>query len=405
MTYIQFFLKNKRLITFGFMMAFFSSFGQTFLVSLYVPHILAEFHLTRFTFGLIYGIATVMSALTLSYVGKFIDHTHLRPYTFYAVALLIAACLFIAFAVNPFWVFIGFWALRLSGQGLCTHISRTTISKFFHKTRGMALSLSVLGHSTGEAIFPFSLGLVIKHLGWQGALIASGVFIGVTLVPFVAYALNDQKIPIDFGKDRPQTGNAFSRRILFKDQRFYTIAFNSFVLFSIITGLFFYQLLLAEEKGWSVQWITACFTGFAIGRIIFTLIGGKMVDRFTALAMFPFYLIPFALGLTILAFGDHAVIAPVYFILTGISVGFSSTLITALLTEIYGTQHLGGIRAVLATITVFSTAVSPPLFGYLLDQGFGFTFIASGSAALVGLAIFFSSRLPTMVSRTSAPAR
>ncbi len=394
MSYLFFFLNNKKLISFGFSLALFSSFGQTFLISLYVPDIMNEFHLSSFSFGMIYGSATIMSGLTLAFLGKFIDQVHLRDYTLAAVFLLMASCSLLGFSVNPVLVFLGLWGLRLAGQGLLTHISQTSISRFFDSKRGMALSLSALGYSAGEAFFPITIGMVILYAGWRGSLFLSAAFVSLILIPFILTALKNKNIQIRPKESLPGEIPVFSRQRLLKDKRFYIIAFNSFVLFSTITGLFFYQLLLAQEKGWTVKWITGSFLGFAAGRTVFSLVGGKLIDRFSAMAVFPFYLIPFALGLLVLSIFSHPLIAPIYFILTGVSVGFSSTLSTALLAEVYGTRNLGGIRAALSSITVFGTALSPAFFGFLLDQGFNFTFISAGSMGVILAAVFISRQLP-----------
>ena len=44
--------------------------------------------------------------------------------------------------------------MRLSGQGLMSHTATTTISRFFEKTRGRALSTTWLGLSLAEFILP-----------------------------------------------------------------------------------------------------------------------------------------------------------------------------------------------------------------------------------------------------------
>lgn len=403
MIYIHFFLNHKRLISFGFILAFFSSFGQTFLVSLYVPGIMKEFQLSSFAFGLIYGGATILSGLTLAFTGKFIDDCNLRDYTLAAVALLIAACLCIAFSPNLVLVILGFWGLRLAGQGLLTHISNTSIAKFFHKTRGMALSLSVLGFAAGEAFFPVTVGALIARSGWRASMAVSAVLIGLVLIPFVFLALKDKRLHYHPKEEHAENAAVFSRSWLWKDKRFYIIVFNSFVTFFTITGMFFYQLILAEEKGWTAGWLTASFMGFALGRTVFSLIGGNLVDKYSALRLFPLHLIPFAAGLSVLAVFDHPLAAPFYLILTGVSVGLGSTIKTALLAEVYGTRNLGAIRSVSATVMVVSTALSPVLFGFLLDHGFNFTFISAASTGLVVAAIFLSFRLPVLIKESKEP--
>jgi MFS family permease len=394
MEYIHFFLNNRRLISFGFLLTLFSSFGQTFLISLFVPGMIAEFQMSNSSFGVIYGSATVMSSLTLAHVGKFIDSRNLRSYTSMAVLLLMASCLLISFSLNLVMVFVGFWGLRLAGQGLLTHISSTSVARFFHETRGKALSLSFLGYSLGEGFFPITVGALIGLVGWRSSMLLNAALIGLVLLPFVMIALNKKElqfVPGDIGDKRGKAD--FSRSRLFLDRSFYIIALSSVVLPFTVTGLFFYQLVLAGEKGWSVEWLTASFIGYAAGRAVSSLLSGKLIDRYSATFLFPFYLIPFVVGLLVLTLFSGPLIAPLYLTLTGISVGLGTTIITALLAETYGTADLGSIRSVFATFMILSTAVGPVLFGFLLDSGLDFTAIAVFSACVALLAISVSFRL------------
>ena len=57
-------------------------------------------------------------------------------------------------------------------------------------------------------------------------------------------------------------------------------------------------------------------------------------------------------------------------ILIAMTNGTSSVLLTSTWSEIYGTKYLGGIRSITVSFFVFSTAIAPVLFGYLIDQQF-----------------------------------
>lgn len=381
MDYIRFFLGNKRLISFGFILTFFSSFGQTFLLSLYVPRIIEEFQLTNSYFGGLYAIATVGSSFILAYVGKLIDKTDLRKYTMYSAVLLMLACLIMAFSFNIVMIFFGLLGLRFAGQGLLSHISNTSISKFFDKTRGKALSITSLGYSTGEGVFPVLMSFVIIFAGWRNSLILNSVVVALVLIPFIWFALSKQTDNQPKNTEEKSDSN-FSRKELFSDKNFYLIAANSIVLPFLVTGLFFYQSSLAQFKGWTLEWLSFSFIGFAVGRTIFSLISGKFIDKYSAIKLFPFYLIPFFVGLLTLFFNSHIYAALVYLTLTGVSIGLSGTIKTAVIAEIYGTNNLGGVRSVFATIAILGTALSPFLFGWLIDNGYNFSHII-----LLGLVI------------------
>lgn len=398
MDYFRFFLNNKKLISFGFFLTFFSSFGQTFLVSLYVPGILKEFELTSGSFGTLYGAATVLSGICLVYGGRFIDRCNLRSYTLFAIILLIVSCFCISFSSNLIFIFFGFWGLRFAGQGLFSHISSTSISKFFDQRRGTALSLSVMGYSVGEACFPFIIGMIISLIGWRYSMSFNGILISITLLPFIFIALNEKRHCIPAETQKKAGDSEFSSFGLWLDKRFIVIVTAVFILPFMTTGLFFHQLSLASEKGWAIQWLTGSFLGYALGRTLSSLISGKLIDKFSALKVFPYHLSPFLGALCVLIFFDHPLAAPVYLTLTGITMGLSSTTKTALLAEVYGTENLGSIRAMSTTVMVFSTALSPAIFGLILDQGLSFQFIIIASTIIVGIIMFLSSRLAYYVS-------
>ena len=79
------------------------------------------------------------------------------------MALLAVSCLIMAFnqwvALLPIIIFL----LRLSGQGMPTHIATVAMSRWFVANRGKALSVANLGFSIGEATLPFIVVLILVY--------------------------------------------------------------------------------------------------------------------------------------------------------------------------------------------------------------------------------------------------
>ncbi len=372
MDYIKYFLENKRVISFGFILTFFSSFGQTFLISLYLPKIIHNFQLTNSSFGGLYGFATVGSSVLLIYGGKLIDHMDLRKYAVYSALLLMLSCILLAFSMNFIMVFISLLGLRLSGQGLMSHISRTTISKTFQNDRGKALSITSLGYAAGEGVLPAVVSLLIAYIGWRYSLIANSALIGLVLVPFIWFTISKEQTAISTG---PKPSGSFSRLFLLRDKRFYLLALNAAATPFLLTGLFFFQTVLADHKAWNIEWLSFCFMGYAIGRILFSIVSGPLIDRYSAIKLFPFYLLPFLSGLILLLTVNHIYAGLFYLFFAGVSVGFGTIVNTAAIAEIYGLKNLGGIGSVFSTLKVFGTALSPVLFGLLIDHDASFSSI------------------------------
>jgi MFS family permease len=401
MEYYRFFKDNKHFISFGIILTFFSSFGQTFLISLYVPDLLAMLGLTNASFGGLYSGATITGALMLIYAGRLIDRIPLRTYSVATAVALLLSCIVLAIGGSAWSVALGLFGLRFAGQGMMAHIVMTSMSRYYEEHRGKALSLSLLGFSLGEAVFPVSIGFILGLYGWRTSLYFSAALIVFMLIPMIYWLLRYQP---DGDEDRDEhSGIKMSYRELIADRRFFIISVNGTLLPFMLTGLMFYQLILAAQKGWSIEWIATCFVGFAAARTVGSLLSGPLVDRFSAQRLFPLYLIPFVLGVLALAFFSHPYTAMLYLSLAGFAMGLSASIKSAVIAEIYGTRYIGSIRSVFGAMTVVSTAVSPILIGWLLDIGWDFSLISLISAAAASAVVWLSFFLKSNEDTTVAP--
>lgn len=367
--YLQFVLKERRLLSFGLTFTFFSSFGQTFLISLFVPFFIATFNLSNASFGSLYSLATLSSALSLPFIGKWIDHLPLKRFSIMvAMGLMLAA-----FTVSISWhvavLFVGLLLLRLSGQGLSGHTAQTAMAKFFTFQRGKALSIANLGYPIGEAILPLIITALIPILSWRGAWGSISMTIGILLIPLILSILRgetaDKTTPkaLDDTDDAPANYN-----MVLKDKRFYLLLPAVLLPAFWVTGLFLYQVNIAEQLGWSATLIASAFVAHAIARIISSLFVGPAIDSFSARQLFPYHLIPIGLGFLMAYFHPGWWSAFAYMFLMGMTMGVSSNLKSALWAEMYGEESVGTIRSLFSSTMVFSTAMSPFLMGWLIDQ-------------------------------------
>src|SRR5690606_3278458 len=123
------------------------------------------------------------------------------------------------------------------------------------------------------------------------------------------------------------------QRDLLKSRKFWLLAPNLGILSFAITTLFFYQLAIADYKGWDIEWMAAGLTAFAIAGSFATLMAGPLIDKYSAKKFFPFYLFPFLLALVFIWKFDSPYIIMVYMILMGISTGFGNAIVAALQVE------------------------------------------------------------------------
>ena len=107
---------NKKVIIFGFIFTFFSSFGQSFFLGLFNAPIRNELDITHGQFGNIYATATIFSSLLLIWVGKKIDEYQIIYYSFFVIILLFFSSLIFSFINSIYFLAIGIFLMRFSGQ-------------------------------------------------------------------------------------------------------------------------------------------------------------------------------------------------------------------------------------------------------------------------------------------------
>ncbi len=377
MEYFTFVRENRRFLAFGLVLAWISSFGQTYFIALFSADIRAAFGLSHGGFGSIYSIATLASGLCLIWLGRQIDHVDLRLYSALVCAGLIAACFFMAATPSVALLYLAIFTLRLTGQGLMAHVSFTSMARYFDDQRGKAVSIATVGRSAGDAVFPLMAVALIATVGWRGTWIAIGAVLAVGLVPLVLWLLrgHGERHRRLLGRaGAGTTGSAsaarqWSRGDVLHDSRFYLILPAAIAPAFIMTGLFFHQVHLVESKGWSLTWFASCYIGYGAGTLAASLLSGPLIDRVGATRLFPFHLLPMGLALLVLAAFDHPAVALIYMIAAGVTAGASFTIVSAMWPESYGVAHLGAIRALVSAFMVFSTALSPVSMGWLIDLG------------------------------------
>ena len=391
---LKFFRNNFREVGFGWVLTFLSSFGQTFLISIYVPEILKTFSISNGLFGSIYAIATVTSSIIMLSVGHLVDHKPVKKITAFTVMGLAFSSFLLGIShLSIAILIIALIGLRLTGQGLMSHISLTVMSRHYDLDRGKALSIASLGYAIGEALFPICISTLILWYDFEVAAMASAGFLVLYLIRLYFTDLSYFDAALS-AENKPSAISLLKDyKDLLRKKVFFILMPVSFALSFTITAVFFYQYVVVEDKGWSVSLYASFFTVYALVRIVFSIFGGMLVDKYSGKKMFRIYLIPFTLGLLAFAFIDSIFGALSFLILAGISVGMAGTVKSAVLAEVFGTEKLGTIRSVFTMFMVFSTALGPLIFGSLMDMGIEFESILLVTAAILGLIILNAQRI------------
>ena len=369
---------SLKVIIFGFIFTFFSSFGQSFFLGLFNSSIRETLSITQGQFGSIYASATLLSSFLLIWVGKKIDDVHILKFAFFVTILLSFSCYFFSKISSITFLFIAIFLMRFSGQGLMSHTATTTISRYFTKSRGKALSTCWFGLSSAEFILPVLIVFLLTIYSWQNIWIFISVLILIFL-PITSFILIKN---LNF-ESREETEKEvlinikqWRRTEVIKDYRFYVICLNMLAMPWIATGVFVYQSFITESKVWGEFVIAQSFMVYSVLSVITLLISGFLIDKFTSRKLLIFMNIPLLISAIVLILFNNPFSAFVFLGLIGISNGLANVLGSSTWAEIYGVKYIGSIKALTTSLMVFSTAFGTALFGFLIDKGFSIEKIA-----------------------------
>ena len=391
MTFARFVKDNLRWLAGGFLLTFFSSFGQTFFISLSGGAIRAEFGLSNGDWGFVYMLATLASALTLPFFGRIVDHVSIVTTSLIIIPMLTLAALLMGYAESIILLVILLYGLRLFGQGMMTHTAMTAMGRWFSAQRGRAVSVAVVGHQAGEALLPIIFVYALLVNGWRGTWIMSAVSLTVIALPVIYLLLRVERSPTAQVAEGPAktASKDWTQGEVLRDPLFYGLMIAVLAPSFIGTTLFFHQDYLIELRGWDKLQFSLSFTVMAMLTFIFALVAGQLVDRYSAVALLPFFLLPLAAACIAMWAIEPIWGSFVFMGLLGVSYGFSSTLFGSIWPEVYGIKYLGGVRSITVAIMVFGTALGPGLTGYLIDYGtpYGLQILTMGLYCIAASAV------------------
>ena len=381
---------SLKVIIFGFIFTFFSSFGQSFFLGLFNSSIRDALSISHGQFGSIYASATLLSSLVLVWIGKKIDDVNILKFAAYVIIFLSASCFIFSKISSVIFLFIAIFLMRLAGQGLTSHTASTTISRFFEKNRGRALSTGWLGLSLAEFSLPVLIVFLLTFIEWRDIWLSISILV-IIVLPVVSYLLvKDVKLDT---REKSNSSNStkeirqWTRIEVLKDYRFYIISMTMLAMPWIATGSFVYQSFITTSKEWGPYIIAQSFMAYSILSVVTLLISGFLINKFTSRKLLIFMNIPLLFSTLVLIFFHNPLTSFIFLGLIGISNGLANVLGSSTWAEIYGVKHIGSIKALTTALMVFSTAFGTALFGLLIDKGYSIEQIAFVSSTYIFLSI------------------
>lgn len=358
--------------------------GQTAGVSVFTDELTGTTGLSRLQLSIAYLIGTGTSGFLLPLGGRAIDRYGSRVVAMAAtlgLAATVAGLSFVGAMSTPVGMVvmsIGFGCLRFSGQGLLTLSSRTMISQWFDRRRGLVSSVSNAFMSFAFAASPAILLALIDLDGFRTAWRIIGAFlvvvIGSAIVVLYRVSPEASGLVLDGGiaeshadgsvrNDTPiGTDDDQTRAQAIRDLRFWAVTAPVAAMAATSTALTFHIVDFGAELGLSDDRIVQIFVPIAFVSVPITLLGGWLVDVISAIVIAAAMSIAQIIMYLSISHIDQTLWAVVAIAAWGFSQGCYAPLTSAALPRLFGRRHLGAIAGVQMSVMVIGSAIGPALF-------------------------------------------
>lgn len=393
MPLLPFLRDNARWLAAGALLAFLSSFGQTFVISVFAGEIRAEFGLSHGQWGAIYAAGTAASAALMIWTGGFADRFRVATLGAGVLVALAGAAAFMALNPSALLLPAVIFALRFTAQGMASHVALVAMARWFVATRGRAIAIATLGFQLGEAVLPLAFVWLKARIDWQLLWLGVAGFV-LAMVPVLFALLRQERVPLAGdagGAGHPGLGGRhWTRGEVLRHPLLWAMLPGLVGFPAFVTAFWFQQVHFAAVKGWDHLSLVAVFPLGTLSFVVATLGFGLAIDRWGSARVMPFYLLPLVAGFAVLGLTGSLFGAAAGVALMGLSGGGQATLPAACWAEFYGTRHLGSIKAAVASATIAGSAAGPAISGALIDAG------VAMPAQLLGYAAWFAASAALM---------
>ena len=367
------------IIIVSFVTLFFSGPGQTYSVSVFIDSYINDFGWSRSLVSSMYSLGTLAAGLTMGFMGSLFDkHGHRKMTTI--VSLVFGfACLWMSFIFNLPMLLIGFFLIRLLGQGSMSLSSTTLVPQWFIKKKGTALSFVILGGTMSMIILPVLNTWFIQNLGWRTGWQIWAVLLWIVMAP-IAYIFtrntpesigllpdNEVILPEDIIDNQDLVDNSWTLREALMTKAFWIILYTMVVASAINTGLIFHQFSILGQVGLNVTTIAMITSLISLVRVPINFIIGPLSDRVQLKYMMFASMGLLCVSVMTIYLADSIQLVIVYGLFMALQMGVERIVTSVIWPEYFGRRYLSSIRGIAMMSGVIGSALGPLPYGFAFD--------------------------------------
>lgn len=352
---------------------------------------IAEFGWSRTLMSGVYSLSRLEGGIEGPLVGWLIDRFGARRIMFIGISLAGCGYLLLSLVHSPLSLYLIF-ALTLSlGYDLgYVHSTGATVSKWFIKKRGRAISILTTGNGIGGAIFVPVIAWLILQFGWRTAAVILGV--GTLLIPlplcFLIRSTPEEMGLKPDGEKReapphhllngprgkevdfilsPEEAEDFTVKEAVKTKAFWVYTTSMLFRACILSSIVIHQIPHLTDIGISFQTASNVLGLMVLMSIPGRFIFGSLGDRFNKKFLLFLLCILQAVGILIFIHAKSITLLYLFVIIYGTGYGGAIPLSIALRADLFGRKNYATIAGFTTMVTMIGTVSAPVLAGRLYD--------------------------------------
>ena len=363
---------------------FFSGPGQTFSVSMYIDSYINDFGWTRSTVSGMYSMGTLAAGMIMGVVGTLFDrYGHRKMGT--AVAVLFGiALLYMSTVKTVPMLLLGFFLIRLLGQGSMSLIGTTLVPQWFIKKRGRAISIvSVFGALCMAAMPPINTWM-IQNFSWQTGWRVWSVVMWVVVAPTIYFFIRTRPEDVGLSPDNEarvliEGGVGVIEEVSWtlneaiRTRAFWMILYTVIIPSAIITGCVFHQISILGQAGLTPEKVALISSVTSLIRLPLVLVAGQLADRVQLRYLLATSQAVLFIMLVTLNVANSVPLVIVYGIFMGVQMALQGIVMGVIWPDYYGRKHLSTIRGTTMMAGVIGSALRPLPYGFAYDVFGGYT--------------------------------
>ncbi len=379
---------------------FLSGPGQTYSNSVFIDQYIKDFGWSRSQISSIYSVATLCAGLLMIFMGRIVDKFGQRKMMVIVGIIFSLACLFNSFVTNIWMITIGFFLIRLFGQGSMTLLPNTLVPQWFVLKRGRAMSFMAIGSFVSAALFPIINTWMIDMWSWQVTWKVWGTVLLLFFVPIAFFGVRNRPedmglLPDGLEKSDVHTQTDISVKLpvlpeeedwtlkqAMRTKAFWLLLICVGIPAMVNTGVTFHLLSIFGQNHLSPHIAATVLSLMAVFGFPVSFASGFILEKVKTNLLLGLVFIIEIVFLLLLLVTKGITIAIVFGIVWGIANGLERITLNIVWSNYFGRRYIGSINGIAMAVMVIGSALGP------LPLGVGFDLFHSYTMILLLLTIF-----------------